>query len=424
MASAGSSRRALALSMVGALYVSQGLPMGLAFAALPAIFRDLGYSTEVIGMLGVVILPWAVKFAWAPLVDRHRGGRLGRRRGWIIPAQVALVAFYVAIAVVAERVPSAWAVIGLLLVANVVSATQDIATDGWAVELLRGPDLSWANGLQIGGFALGMLVGGAVTVALFEQGGWSLAMGLLAALTALSIVPVALFRETPSSPPAKAPRPSLVATIRRAGALPMLSIAGLFYFAHTMSGAMLGPFLVDAGLSLGEVGIVMGTGMAVVAVCGGLLGGLLTRRLGAGRMAVAAGFVAAAGIALWAGAALAGDPGLRTVILIVATTGLASGVAYVAFFTVFMQWASLDQAGTDFTVLQCTESLTNIPASIAAGFLAAYLGYAGLFAVATVVGLLAMGWIAVALRLVAGSGVLGGRLVSARGAPAGGEASP
>jgi RhtX/FptX family siderophore transporter len=389
----------LALLMIGALYVTQGLPMGLAFMALPAILRKLGYSTEAIGMVGLVILPWALKFLWAPFVDRSGNGWLGRRRSWIIPAQIIIVLLYGFIALTAASHVTVTAIIVLLVFANTVSATQDIAADGWTVELLRGPRLAWANGLQIGGFASGMLIGGAVTVAVFEHGGWIYAFGLLAALTALSIVPVLLVPDgrRDGNDRRGAPAPSLREMIRRPGALVIISVAALFHFASSMVGAMLGPFLVDSGLSLVDVGVITGTGIACIAIVGAATGGMLARTFGARPTAIAAGFVSALSLSLWtAGTAFFGVS-VSTAVAIMCVTGVAGGIAYVAFYTIFMQWASLDQAGTDFTVLQCTESCTNIVAAIVAGFLASRLGFGGLFLFATAIGLLAMGWISLAL---------------------------
>lgn len=388
------------LVTIGALYFTQGLPMGLAFMALPAIFRALGYSTEAIGAMGIVILPWALKFLWAPPVDRLRRGPLGRRRNWIILAQIALALIYVLTGFVGRATPSAPVIVGLLLFVNTVSATQDIATDGWAVEELRGPYLAWANGLQIGAFALGMLVGGAATVTVFDWGGWMPAFGLLAALAALSTVPVLLSPERRSENAADQHQtPSLLVTVRRRGAVLMISVAATFHFAHAMVGAMLGPFLIDAGLSLADVGMITGTGIAAIAVFGGGAGGFFTRRFRAERVAVTSGLAAALALGLWAAATFTTlSTGLA--VAIIAVTGLAGGVAYVAFFTIFMRWSSLQQAGTDFTLLQCTESCTNIIAAISAGQLAALLGYGGLFVTAVAVGVLAMGWIAVALLQV------------------------
>lgn len=390
---------ALAFITIGALYITQGLPMGLAFMALPAMLRSLGYSTEAIGMVGVVILPWALKFLWAPLVDRAEGGRLGRRQSWIVPAQIVVVLLYALIALSAAANASILIVIGLLLVANTVSATQDIATDGWAVELMRGPELAWANGLQVGGFALGMLIGGAATLAVFEEGGWLSAFGLLGLLTAASIVPVLMIPREAGQRVGAGPfaRPGLLRTIRRPGAVLMLSVAALFHFAESIAGSMLGPILIDSGLSLREVGIVTGAGVACTAVLGAGVGGPLSHRFGAVRTAIVSGTLTALSLLLWSLMAVWGSVSLTGAISVMLVGGITGGVAYVAFFTIFMQWASPDQAGTDFTVLQCTESCTNIVAAIVAGQLAALIGFSGLFAAASLVGIVAIAWIAFAL---------------------------
>jgi PAT family beta-lactamase induction signal transducer AmpG len=392
------------LATIGALYFTQGLPMGLAFMALPAIFRKLGYSTEAIGMMGVVILPWALKFLWASSIDRFEVGSLGRRRGWIVSAQIILALLYVLTGLLGSMELSALVIVGLLLVANTVSATQDIATDGWAVEELRGPHLAWANGLQIGAFSFGMLVGGAATVAVFDWGGWLLAFGLLAALAILSVVPVMLSPEQRGTGVTldRTQKPSLLAAIRRPGAVFIISVAAVFHFAHAMVGSMLGPFLVDAGLSLADVGMITGTGIAAIAVFGGGLGGFLARRFTVERVAVGSGLAAALGLGLWGAAAALATLSTGLAMAIIAAIGLVGGIAYVAFFTLFMRWSSRQQAGTDFTLLQCTESCTNIIAAIVAGQLAALLGYRGLFVAAVITGVLAMGWCAFALSQVGG----------------------
>lgn len=388
--------------MLTGLYISQGLPMGLALVALPAILRSLGYSTQAIGAVGLVILPWALKFLWAPLVDRDRQLRLGRRRGWILPAQIAMVLLYLSIGLIAVQTGAASWILGLLILANLVSATQDIATDGWAVELLRGPELAWVNGLQIGGFALGMLIGGSASLMLFDRGGWMILFVTLAIVTALTIIPVARIRETGQqaqpSPDRFQPAPSLRATFARRGAWRIMAIAASFYFANTLSGAMLGPFFIDRGLSLAEVGIVTGTGIAGVAVVGGIVGGWITGRVGAMPAAIGGGLLSAISLGLWIVVASLPSLTLGIAIATMSTTGLIGGVAYVAFYTLFMNWASLDQAGTDFTVLQCTESWTNMAASVCAGFAAAAFGFRGVFVLAVIVGLGLIGLIILALK--------------------------
>lgn len=389
------------LAAIGILYVTQGVPLGLAFIALPAILRKLGYSTEAIGLMGIIILPWALKFLWAPVVDRRGHGRWGRRRSWIIPCQLLVAGLFAITAFLPIGQTPAWVIVAVLLAANIVSATQDIATDGLAVETLSSTQLGWANGLQIGGFALGMLIGGSASVIVFDHGGWLPTFALLASLMALSLVAVA--RVSEPSHAAEAARdgralPSVRNMLRRPGALLLLSIAATFHFASTMASSMLGPFLVDAGLSLTDIGLINGTGVACIAIAGALLGGLLVARYGVDQTAAASGFLSALSLLLWLVAATAGPVTVPAALGIVIVVGLIGGVAYVAFYTLFMRWASRDQAGTDFTVLQCTESCTNIAASIVAGQIAGAFGFPSLFIAAGCTGLLAMAWIVTAMK--------------------------
>jgi len=389
------------LSAIGVLYVSQGIPMGLGFSALPAILRQAGYATESIGLLGLILIPWAIKFLWAPIVDRWSGGRFGARRSWIIPAQLTMALLYIAIALVPAEATSLWVLLLALMAANFVSATQDIATDGLAVETLRTSEYGTANGLQIGCFTLGMLIGGSLSLIAYAYSGWFLTFALLSAATFLSLIPVLLIDESRHNLRIGATQqPSLFVLLRRPGAWLMLSVAATFYFASTMQSSMTGPFMVDAGLSLTEIGAITGTGTAVVAMVGALVGSTLVRWFGAFKIAVGGALASACTMAFWIWPAHLSAISFHEAIAITIVHGLASGIAYVAFFSLFMSWASLDQAGTDFTALQCTESCTNIIAAVLGGYLVSALKFVGLFAVAPLVALFLLGWIVFALGRV------------------------
>ena len=90
------------LGLLGSLYLAQGLPYGCFTQALPALMRARGISLEEIGLTSLLALPWALKFLWAPLVDRVGSRRFGRRRTWIVPLQVLSVATLVVLSFVAE----------------------------------------------------------------------------------------------------------------------------------------------------------------------------------------------------------------------------------------------------------------------------------------------------------------------------------
>jgi MFS family permease len=72
------------LALLGCLYFSQGLPFGFFTQALPVLMRKLGVSLGAIGLSSLLALPWALKFLWAPAVDRFWIARFGRRKSWIV----------------------------------------------------------------------------------------------------------------------------------------------------------------------------------------------------------------------------------------------------------------------------------------------------------------------------------------------------
>lgn len=386
------------LILIGLLYVSQGIPMGLAMVAYPAILRTLGYSTEAIGMLGVVALPWVVKFAWAPIVDRAQGGRLGKRLSWIIPAQTLCALLYGGMALLPQGANTdVFVVIAILFAVNIISATQDIATDGLAVDQLHGAGIAHANGFQIGAFSFGMMIGGSVTIILYDHGGWAAAFSVLSALMLVSLAVAKIVREPAQAATASPFRASLRNTLNRPGALAMITVAGLFYFAHAMVGAMIGPFFVDAGLSLTDIGLLNGLFLSVSAGIGALLGAVLGGRFGAPRTALATGGIAAVSLALWLVPAASMTIEFPTAFAIMTFVGVFGFASYTSFFTLLMQWASPDQAGTDFTVLQCSETCFGIAAGVLAGQLVGSMGFAAFFGVAAASGCFALVLIGVLL---------------------------
>lgn len=234
----------LTLTAIGMLYLTQGIPMGLAFLALPAILRNLGISADSIGMIGLVILPWSLKIFWAPFIDRFSNKHIGGRRYFIILAQLLTIILYFFLIFLSFITSSTGVLLSIIFLINLVCATQDIATDGWVIELLKGPDLAWANGLQISGFALGMLLGGSVTLFIFTYGGWSATIATIMLITLFSIIPVFLVKSSSPTPPVEITRytPSLRKLLQRKDVFYILSVAGLFYFSNTLTSTMTGPF--------------------------------------------------------------------------------------------------------------------------------------------------------------------------------------
>ena len=180
-------------AMLSALYFAQGLPSGLIAKALPVLLREQGVSLSVIGFTSALALPWALKFAWAPFVDRY-----GSRKRWLLVLNCVTMGLML---LVASRDFTAWVdalplLLAVLFCMNLVSATQDIATDGYAVSTLKPEWRGLGNSIQVVGYKLGMVVGSGALLWLTARHGWQTSYASLACLMLLVIVPV-LFMDDP-----------------------------------------------------------------------------------------------------------------------------------------------------------------------------------------------------------------------------------
>lgn len=367
------------LGLLSSLYFAQGLPFGFFTQALPVMLRQQGFSLGEIGLTSLLALPWALKFLWAPAVDRYGLARLGQRRSWILPLQLASVAILVALAVSATG--SMRLVMTAVLLLNLVAATQDIATDALAVDMLAPAERGMANGLQVAGYRVGMIVGGGVLLILHERLGDQGAYLAMAALIAVATVPILVARE-PRRPPPEGARPATVHFLRRPGAVQILLLLAAYKTGDAFATAMLRPYLADAGFTLADIGWLLGTVGFVAGLLGALCGGALVNRTGRRSALLWFGLLQAATVGGYALLAL-GVPERGALYALCAAEHFAGGMATAALFTCMMDWCSREASATDYTVQASAVVIATGAASALAGFSAQALGYAGHFAVAT-----------------------------------------
>ena len=164
------------LFWISVLYFAEALPFGVAYDVWPVYFRVHGVSLGEIGLMSLLSLPWTLKLAWAPLVDRF-----GARQHWITACLTLLGATTVAIATKDASHPSLllW---GLLFLFTTASATQDIAIDAYAVDVATPQDIGSINGTRVSAGRVGLLVSGGGMIFLAEYTGWKTIWVALAAM--------------------------------------------------------------------------------------------------------------------------------------------------------------------------------------------------------------------------------------------------
>lgn len=388
-----SEYRALAL-----MYLAQGLPAGLAFYALGTLIRAGGHSVADVGLSGLAFLPWAFKFLWAAPLD-NACARWGHARV-VLFSQALAVLLCLALLPLSPAEHLGGALAGIVLL-NTVCATQDIATNAYAVSRMQGRAAGTANAIQVAGFIAGMLLGGGGLLVVHGLGGWTAAIGLLAGL--MTVLGGLLWADkhwqaNPTTQPAvPLPRVRLRDLLRHTDLGWMLALALLFKFPGTAVSTLLQPWLVDRGLPVDAIGQLQIATLLATAVGGVALGMPLVRRLG-NRRAVRVSFTLAA-LALGAawGLARAEASAIGLYYAAFCLQGVFEGAMYVAVWSLVLNWASPRAPGTDFTAMQCSESLANALAAGLVGGLGQQLGYAQAFGLAWLAAFLALALIAACL---------------------------
>ena len=296
-ASEGSPRGKLSrVAAVVALSFSSGLPLGLVWIAIPDWMRSIGVDIRLVGLFTLAQAPWTFKFLWSPLMDRFRLPFWGRRRGWVALAQVALALAGLALSGVGDRPETPWVALALTLAVALAGATQDIAIDAYAVDVLRKEEHGVAVGLRTGMYRAAMTLSGGLAIWAAASLGWG-AVNLLLGLVYLPLVLVTGRSPEPEEE-AAAPRTlrdavwqPFLECLSRHRAIEILVFVVLYKLADSFSQSLLRPFLIDMGYGEFDRGFVLGTAGVALTIAGTFLGGVACTRIGLGNALWLFGFL-------------------------------------------------------------------------------------------------------------------------------------
>jgi MFS family permease len=386
---------ALRYLAIGGLILGQVIPNTFTLFALPAIYRSQGVDLADIGILSIALFPFWFKWLWAPIVDRFGNRSVGLRKSWIIPCTLTGAAIYGLLTLVPPSSDTIYIVAALLVLKNFVMATQDIAVDAYIVEALeRGEEAAGAAIAAIG-TTIGGVIGGALLVGFYDVLGWEIVMVFAAAMLLLASSVAMILPERAPAVDVEVRKVGVVmvvqeirAHLRSGASKAVLAMVFLAQFAIAFPFRIDGAFLVDKGLSLAEIGFLGGGATTIGAVAGNLLGGRLGRRFGLQAL-LSFGTVALVAIAvMYVFIAVTNISAWDYAILNLIGTLLGAPV-YVALNAARYRWCSPARVGTDYTLQSSLTYLAQAIAAIAAGFLAAAVGWtvfyviAGAFMVAT-----------------------------------------
>lgn len=367
---------------------SCGLPLLLTITVLQAWMKEEGVDLTVIGMMALVGLPYTLKFLWAPFLDRFTLPFLGRRRGWLLVAQFALI-FSIAGLGFTDPGENLWIVAFAAFLVTFFSASQDIVVDAYRREDLPDQELGLGSSLYVNGYRVGMLLASGGGLIMADYIPFSMVYLIMSAcilpgvLTTLLAPEPTITHGTPRTIREAVVDP-LIEYFNRRGALWILAFILLYKIGDTMASAMTIPFYLDIGFSKTEIGAIVKLFGFWAVIAGTLIGGVLMLRLGINRSLWIFGFLQAISTACFAILARIGHS-VSALSGVIAFENLSSGMGTAAFMAFMASITNKRFTATQYALLTSLMGVPRVLASAPTGFLAKNMGWASFFIACTLI---------------------------------------
>lgn len=365
------------------LYLAQSIPMSFFSTIVPVIMRQENYSLESIGYLQLLKLPWIFKLLWAPLIDRH-GQTLAKYKRWIVGSEL----FYAAVILgtgLLDLKTDFTTIVVMMLVAFTASATQDIATDAFAILVLKKEERSFGNSMQSAGTFLGTLTGSGIMLVIYHHFGWNGLLLCLSLFVVVALVPLYFFNtkkaqivQVDSSRHTPANFSDIGKFFVQRGMWKRLILLFFYYSGLIGTLAMLKPFFVDHGYNIKQIGTISGIYGTAIGAASALAAGYLINKLGRRLSMYLFSFLGLSTmmVFVWMSLTDVTDTLLYTgTFMLWGTYGLCS----VLIYTISMDVVRKGREGTDFTIQIVVTHLSSLVIAVTSGKFADTFGYQGLF---------------------------------------------
>lgn len=363
------------------LYIAQSIPMSFFSTVVPVIMRQEKYSLASIGLLQLVKLPWIIKFLWAPLID-NEAKNTRHLRQWIFLSEIFYAVVILSIGLFNLQTDFKLIII-LMIVAFIASATQDIATDAFAILILKPAERGLGNSMQSAGTFIGTLVGTGVLLIAFHYFGWTILMVLLSLFVAVALIPLGFFGRNniiEKKPGLRVTFADIGQFFGRRGMHKRVLILVFYYSGFIGILAMLKPFLVDKGYNVKEIGFMSGIIGTTVAALSALLAGYIIKSIGRRKSMFL--FLAICLVAITGFWYISWHQFSTTWLYInICLLWGGYGLATVAIYTTSMDAVREGREGTDFTIQIVITHLSSLIIAVLSGKIGDLTGYTGLFGI-------------------------------------------
>jgi len=374
------SRAVISGRMLVALLMgfSSGLPLLLTGSVLQAWMTDEGVDLGTIGLFALVGLPYTLKFLWAPLTDRYCFPFFGRRRGWLITIQLALVLSIAGLGwTQPAQTPFTVAVVAWLLA--FFSASQDIVIDAYRRESLADNELGLGSALYVNGYRIGMLLASGGGLIMADLIGFSMVYQFMALIMLVGILTTLFAPEpeiaagTPATLQDAVVQP-FVDYFRRHHALLILLFILLYKVGDTMASHMTIPFYLDIGFSKTEIGAVVKLFGFWATIIGSIIGGIVILRTGIYRALWGFGILQALSTAGFAVLAQVGYS-LPWLAGVIAFENLSAGMGTAAFVAFMASLTNKQFTATQYALLSSLMGIPRVIVAAPTGYFADWMGW-------------------------------------------------
>jgi PAT family beta-lactamase induction signal transducer AmpG len=364
---------------------TSGLPLYVLIQLVPAWLRVEGVGLAEIGFFALVGFPYTWKFIWSPVMDRYTLPFLGRRRGWMLVTQLALLASIASMGFIKPEL-SIWVVAYLAAAVAFFSASQDIVLDAYRRELLPDAELGIGNAIHVQAYRLAGLVPGSLALILADHLPWHTVFVIVALFMGVGLILTLAIQEAISDPtPPRTLREAVVEPFRefvqRRGfkdAALILAFMFLYKLGDNMATALQTPFFVDVGFTLTEIGSVAKLAALIAATVGGLFGGVIMIKLGINRALWIFGVVQVVSILGFALLSVVGN----NLWMLGAANGfeyLGVGLGTAAFTAFIARTTNPVFAATQFALFTALTAVPRTLASAVTGIIVEHIGWTSFF---------------------------------------------
>ncbi len=361
---------------------SSGLPLFILITLIPAWLRQDGIDLKSIGLLALIQLPYTWKFIWAPIFDRYVLP-LGRRRGWLLLSQVALLASIPFFGYLQPKADISL-IAALAAIVALFSASQDIVLDAYRRELLPDAELGIGNAIHVNAYKIAGLVPGALSLILADHLPWQ----VVYLITSLFMLPGIIMTLLVSEPELNGMPKTLKAAviepfhefIGRGLSSSLLILAFIFFYklGDSMATSLATPFYLDMGFSKTEIGLIAKNAGLWPSVVGGLLGGIWMIRLGVNRSLWVFGIIQMIAILGFAWLAQVGHDKLWLA-MVIGFEALGVGLGTAAFVAFIARTTHPLYTATQFALFTSLAAVPRTFVNAATGYIVDYVGWQTFF---------------------------------------------